>query len=282
MTRCELLAFVERPDDLSPSLSADYRREAAGRGAAARRRLTPCSRRNRPASARGMGEMGGQMGMHGGGQQQQLYPSLMAAPPADPAAREAAQREAHRRMTSGLPLHPRRSRTSHARATGRRCAGHARGCRPALRGAEPVPQWRVHPSRVNRRAYACAGRARLVPRSARALPVATVMPMATEAGGVLWGLSWFHLTTMAFLAAFVVGTLLIQYTRMRQDRRFGSSPRDRGDGGCNGSGGGSRRRAFRPKAGRTVSPRRGRPPPASSCGRRSAAGHCSHAAHLLR
>lgn len=50
------------------------------------------------------GEMGGPMGMRGGGGQQQLYPSLMATPPADPVAREAALREAHRRMTSGLPL----------------------------------------------------------------------------------------------------------------------------------------------------------------------------------
>lgn len=57
-----------------------------------------------PPAVAQMGGMGGEMGMHGGGVPPQTYPSLMAAPPADPAAREAALREAHRRMTSGLPL----------------------------------------------------------------------------------------------------------------------------------------------------------------------------------
>ncbi|WP_218128046.1 2Fe-2S iron-sulfur cluster-binding protein [Belnapia rosea] len=31
-----------------------------------------------------------------------------------------------------------------------------------------------------------------------------------------WGLSWYHLTSMAFLVAFLVGTLLIQHARMRR------------------------------------------------------------------
>lgn len=32
----------------------------------------------------------------------------------------------------------------------------------------------------------------------------------------VWGLSWYHLTTMAFLVAFLIGALLIQYARMRR------------------------------------------------------------------
>ncbi|MBI2742261.1 MAG: hypothetical protein HYX38_37700 [Rhodospirillales bacterium] len=163
----------------------------------------------------GIGEMGGQMGTHGGGQQQQLYPSLMAAPPADPAAREAAQREAHRRMTSGLPL----LREGLEQATRALQAGDAQGMREAAdRLSEGLNLYRsgasTHLALIAGHAPAQAGLGWY--RGQLALPpVATVMPMATGAG-VLWGLSWFHLTTMAFLAAFVVGTLLIQYTRMRR------------------------------------------------------------------
>ncbi len=163
----------------------------------------------------GMGEMGGRMGEHGGGQQQQLYPSLMAAPPADPAAREAALRDAHQRMTSGLPL----LREGLERATRAQQAGDAQGMREAAdRLSEGLNLYR---SGLSTHLALSAGHTPAQAalgwyRGQLGLPVATVMPMATGGGGVLWGLSWFHLTTMAFLAAFVVGTLLIQYTRMRR------------------------------------------------------------------
>ncbi|MCB4824933.1 FAD-binding oxidoreductase [Roseicella aerolata] len=39
-------------------------------------------------------------------------------------------------------------------------------------------------------------------------------PMVMEGGP--WGLSWYHLTTMAFLVAFLLGALMIQYARMRR------------------------------------------------------------------
>ena len=42
----------------------------------------------------------------------------------------------------------------------------------------------------------------------------TTAPMTM--GGGLWGLSWYHLTTMGFLVAFLAGVLLIQYARMRR------------------------------------------------------------------
>ena len=162
----------------------------------------------------GMGEMGGQMGEHGGGQQQ-LYPSFMTAPPADPAAREAALRDAHRRMTSGLPL-LREGLDQAARALQ---AGDAQGMGEAAdRLSEGLNLYRsgvsTHLALSAGHTPAQAGLAWY--RGQLGLPVATAMPMATEGGGVLWGLSWFHLTTMVFLAAFVVGTLLIQYTRMRR------------------------------------------------------------------
>ena len=161
----------------------------------------------------GMGEMGGRMGEHGGGQQQ-LYPSLMAAPPVDPAAREAALRDAHRRMTSGLPL----LRESLEQATRALQAGDAQGMREAAdQLSEGLNLYRsgvsTHLALIAGHTPAQAGLGWY--RGQLGLPVATVMPMATG-GGVLWGLSWFHLTTMAFLAAFVIGTLLIQYTRMRR------------------------------------------------------------------
>ena len=168
-----------------------------------------------PGFGPGMGEMGGQTGMHGGGQQQQLYPSLLAAPPADPAAREAALREAHRRMTSGLPL----IREGLDQATRALQAGDAQRMGEAAdRLSEGLNLYRsglsAHLALSAGHTPAQAGLAWY--RSQLGLPVAPAMPMATEAGGALWGLSWFHLTTMAFLAAFVVGTLLIQYTRMRR------------------------------------------------------------------
>jgi ferredoxin-NADP reductase len=161
----------------------------------------------------GMGEMGGQMDEHGGGQQQ-LYPSLMTAPPADPAAREVALREAHRRMTSGLPL----LREGLDQATRSLQAGDAQGMREAAdRLSEGLNLYRsgvsTHLALSAGHTPAQAGLAWY--RGQLGLPVAPAMSMATD-GGVLWGLSWFHLTTMAFLAAFVVGTLLIQYTRMRR------------------------------------------------------------------
>ena len=46
------------------------------------------------------------------------------------------------------------------------------------------------------------------------LPPVVTAPMAMDDGP--WGLSWYHLTSMAFLVAFLVGTLLIQHARMRR------------------------------------------------------------------
>lgn len=161
-----------------------------------------------------MGEMGGRMGEHGGGQQQ-LYPSLMAAPPADPAARDAALRDGHQRMTSGLPL----LREGLDQATRALQVGDAQAMREAAdRLSEGLNLYR---SGLSTHLALSAGHtpaqaALAWYRGQLGLPVSTAMPMATDGGGVLWGLSWFHLTTMVFLAAFVVGTLLIQYTRMRR------------------------------------------------------------------
>ncbi len=132
----------------------------------------------------GMGEMGGQMGMHGGGQQQLLYPSLMAAPPADPAAREAALRDAHRRMTSGLPL----LREGLGQATRALEAGDAQGMREAAdRLSEGLNLYR---SGVSTHLALIAGHTPAQAalgwyRGQLGLPVATVMPMATDGGGVL-------------------------------------------------------------------------------------------------
>jgi ferredoxin-NADP reductase len=161
-----------------------------------------------------MGEMGGRMGEHSGGQQQ-LYPSLMAAPPTDPAAREAVLRDAHRRMTSGVPL----LREGLDQATRALQAGDAQAMGEAAdRLSVGLNLYRsgvsTHLALSAGHTPAQAGLAWY--RGQLGLPVATAMPMAADGGGVLWGLSWFHLTTMAFLAAFAVGTLLIQYTRMRR------------------------------------------------------------------
>lgn len=160
------------------------------------------------------GEMGGQKGMRGGGGPQQLYPSLMTSPPADPVAREAALREAHRRMTSGLPL----LSAGLDQATRALQAGDSQGMREAAeRLAEGLNLYR---SGLSTHLALSAGQ---VPSQAAlgwyrgqlGLPVAAGVPMAMD-GGVLWGLSWFHLVTMAFLVVFLVGTVLIQHARMRR------------------------------------------------------------------
>ncbi len=160
------------------------------------------------------GEMGGPMGMRGGGGQQQLYPSLMATPPADPVAREAALREAHRRMTSGLPL----ISAGFDQATRALQVGDSQGMREAAeRLAEGLNLYR---SGLSTHLALGAGQAPSQAalswyRGQLGLPVVTAAPMAMD-GGVLWGLSWFHLVTMTFLVAFLVGTVSIQYARMRR------------------------------------------------------------------
>jgi glycine betaine catabolism B len=127
----------------------------------------------------GMGEMGGQMGEHGGGQQQ-LYPSLMTAPPAGP----AALREAHRRMTSGLPLL--REGLDEARRALQ--AGDAQAMREAAdRLSEGLNLYR---SGLSTHLALSAGHTPAQAalgwyRGQLGLPVATVMPMATDGGGVL-------------------------------------------------------------------------------------------------
>jgi len=56
-----------------------------------------------PAGA-GTGCGGGMMGCMQGAPRKQLYPTLMSMPALTPAERQAAEREAHARMSSGLPL----------------------------------------------------------------------------------------------------------------------------------------------------------------------------------
>jgi hypothetical protein len=135
----------------------------------------------------GMGEMGGQMGEHGGGQQA-LYPSLVTAPPADPAAGEAALRDAHRRMTSGLPL-LREWLDQAARALQ---AGDAQGMRAAIdQSSDGLNLYRsgvpTHLAVSAGHTPAQAGLAWY--RGQLRLPAATAMPVATEVGAVLSDLS---------------------------------------------------------------------------------------------
>jgi len=162
-----------------------------------------------------LAQMGGEMGMHGGGMPQQLYPTLMGAPPADPTAREAALREAHRRMTSGLPLlSSGLDEASRALQT-----GDPQAMREAAdRLAEGLNLYR---SGLSTHLALGAGQTPAQAalgwyRGQLGLPVATAAPTAAHDGGALWGLSWYHLTTMAFLVAFLIGTTLIQFTRMRR------------------------------------------------------------------
>ena len=108
----------------------------------------------------------------------------MTAPPADPAAREAALREAHRRMTSGLPLL--REGLDEARRALQ--AGDAQAMREAAdRLSEGLNLYR---SGLSTHLALSAGHTPAQAalgwyRGQLGLPVATVMPMATDGGGVL-------------------------------------------------------------------------------------------------
>ena len=157
--------------------------------------------------------MGGEMGMHGSAPSQ-LYPSLMGAPPADPAAREAALRDAHRRMTSGLPL----ISAGLDQATRALQASDPQGMREA---AERLTEGlNLYRSGLSTHLALGAGQAPAQAgldwyRGQLGLPVAPSPPMV-QGSGVLWGLSWYHATTMGFLVAFLIGTLLIHFARMRR------------------------------------------------------------------
>lgn len=164
-----------------------------------------------PSGAPAGAGCGGMMGCMGGGPRP-FYASLLDMPALTPEARQFIEAEAEQRIGWGSEAIN---------------AGHARLQR-ALAANDPVAVRQATEAVREGLARLESGTAALhaigagTPprqfalawfRSQLAVPAAET-PMAVGEGP--WGLSWYHTITMAFLAAFLLATLLIQYARMRR------------------------------------------------------------------
>ena len=157
------------------------------------------------------GACGGMMGCMGG-VPRQFYPSLMEMPALTPEARRLIEREAGRRIGVGAEaVTDAQMRIHHAMAANdpvavQQAAAAAReGLLQLESGAAALRA--VNEGQAPRRIALDWFRGQL------GLPEAKAASMAPTEG---WGLSWYHLTTMAFLVAFLLGTLALQYARMRR------------------------------------------------------------------
>jgi ferredoxin-NADP reductase/ferredoxin len=161
-----------------------------------------------PGAISGMGEMmGGMMGRP----TRQFYPSLMEMPALTPETRQFIEQEAQQRLSTGVQ----------AVATGEKSLHNAMAEKnpAAMQNAAA----RMREGLLQVESGAAALRALGEGREPRqialnwfkgqlSLPVPDQPP---ESPGPL-GLSWFHLVGMIFLGSFVIGTLLIQFARMRR------------------------------------------------------------------
>ena len=162
------------------------------------------------AAAAGMG-CGGMMGCMGAGPRP-FYATLLGMPALTPEARRFIEDEAQRRIGWGSQaIATGQARLHHAlaeegaAAVERATAGIREGLLLLESGTAAL---RVTEAGTPPRQLALAWF-----RDQLGVPSADA-PMAMDDGP--WGLSWYHLTTMAFLVAFLLGTLLIQYARMRR------------------------------------------------------------------
>ena len=156
----------------------------------------------------GMGEMMGQMM---GQPIKQFYPSLMDMPTLTPEARQFIEREAQRRLAAGVQsITTGETELHHAMAEKdpvaiqKAAAGVREGLLQAESGAAAL------------RALSEGQEPRQIAltwfKGQMSVPTKDGMSMSD---GPL-GLSWYHLTTMAFLGIFVVATLVIHFARMRR------------------------------------------------------------------
>lgn len=166
---------------------------------------------------------GGMMGCMGGGPRP-FYASLLDMPALTPEARRFIDVEAERRIGWGSQaIFTSQARLQHALAANNPAALQqaTAGLREGLLRLESgTAALRAVESGTPPRQLALAWF-----RDQLGLPAAA---MAMDGDGP-WGLSWFHLTTMGFLVAFLGGTLLIQHARMRRvnalvQRLMASSP----------------------------------------------------------
>ncbi|MCO6419322.1 hypothetical protein JYK14_24630, partial [Siccirubricoccus sp. KC 17139] len=164
-----------------------------------------------PAPQAGAG-CGGMMGCMGG-PGRPFYASLLDMPALTPEARRLIEAEAERRIGWGSQaITSGQARLHHALAANDAAAVQqaAAGVREGLLLLESgTAALRAIEAGTPPRQLALTWF-----RDQLGLPPAEAAPMEMDGGP--WGLSWYHLTSMAFLVAFLVGTLLIQHARMRR------------------------------------------------------------------
>jgi len=170
-----------------------------------------------PAPAmRGGGQMGsgggmGGAGCCGGGGTKPFYPALMDMPSLTPEVRRFIEAEAGRRLGSG----------SEEITVGQAALHHALGANDPAVMQQAVAGVRRGVLQVESGASALQSvNEGEVPHlialtwftGQMSTPVAAGMKM----GDGPWGLSWYHLTLMTFLVAFLLGAILIHYARVRR------------------------------------------------------------------
>ena len=156
------------------------------------------------------GVCGGMMGCMGGGAKP-FYPALMDMPSLTPEARRFIEVEAAKRLGGGseaitigqVPLHAALSANDPA-AMQQAAASLREGLLQVESGASALQA--VNEGQQPRQIALTWFKTQM------SVPVGDAMMM----GNGPWGLSWFHLTMMAFLVAFLLGAILIHYARLRR------------------------------------------------------------------
>ncbi len=169
-----------------------------------------------PASgpaAQPAGGCGGMMGCMGGGPRP-FYATLLDMPTLTPEARRTIEAEGQRRIGWGAQaVGLGASRVQQALAANDASA-FQRGVSNLREGVQMLES-----GTAALRAVEAGTSPRQIAltwfRDQLSLPDAEAVPMPMATGGPR-GLSWYHLTTMAFLVAFLIGTLTLQYARMRR------------------------------------------------------------------
>lgn len=154
----------------------------------------------------GMGEMMGEMMKPPG---KQFYPSLMNMPTLTPEARQYIEREAQQRLSSGTQsITAGQADLHHAMA--QNDAGAMQKATAGVRGGLLQAESGAAALRALSDGQAPRQFALTWFRGQMSLPGDDTM-----FGPRLWGLSWYHFLMMAFLLAFLLGAVLIHYSRLR-------------------------------------------------------------------
>lgn len=151
------------------------------------------------------------MGCMGGSGTKPFYPALMDMPALTPEARRFIEAEAGKRLGSG----------SEAITTGQTQLHHALSANDPSAMQRAIAGVRLGVLQAESGAAALLAVNEGQPPRQIALTwfkgqtsVPAAVGMSMNVGP--WGLSWYHLTTMAFLVAFMLGAILIHYARMRR------------------------------------------------------------------